>query len=157
MLSLLKIVGSSMTLLALNCRGNLAAVPGPGLFSSAPQSRAFQGWFGVGAPDQGASLCNSLAFHTGEVHMLFSGLCSGLLWSWANLERGLVSWGHGLSVLCVCRKGLCSTKCTPNCILSLLCLFFCASRISMLGSRLHQILVRERWKSQMCLLQPLPV
>lgn len=78
--SLLKSVGSSVTLLALNCRGNPAAVPGPGLFSSAPESRALQCWFGVGTPDQGASLCNSLALHTGEVHMPVSGLsCSGLV------------------------------------------------------------------------------
>lgn len=50
-----------------NCRGDPAAVPGPGFFSSASESRAFQYWFGVGASDQGASLCNSLALHTGEV------------------------------------------------------------------------------------------
>lgn len=107
-----------MTLLALNCRGNPAAVPGPGLFSSAPESRAFQCWFGVGTPDQEASLCNSLALHTGEVHMPISGWsCSGLVWSWANLERGLISWEDSLSVLCVCREGVCSTK-HPNHILS---------------------------------------
>lgn len=77
--SLLKTVGSSMTF-GLDCRGNPAAVPGPGLFSSAPESRAFQYWFGVGTPDQGASLCNSLALHTGEVHRPISGLsCSGLV------------------------------------------------------------------------------
>ena len=77
---LLKSVESSVILLTFNCRGNPAAVPGPGLFSSAPESRAFQYWFGVGTPDQGASLCNSLALHTGEVHMPISGVSySGLV------------------------------------------------------------------------------
>lgn len=58
-----------MTLLALNCRGNPAAVPGPGHFSSAPESRALPHGFGVGAADQGATLCNPLALHTGEGHV----------------------------------------------------------------------------------------
>lgn len=73
-------MGSSAILLVLNCRGIPAAVPGPEFLSSASESRAFQYWFGVGAPDQGASLCNSLALHTGEVHALVGGLsCSGLV------------------------------------------------------------------------------
>lgn len=84
-LSLLKSVGCSMTLLALNCRGNPAEVPGLGHLSSAPESRALPLGFGVGAADQGASLCNSLALHTGEGHVAACGLsCSGLIRLWAN-------------------------------------------------------------------------
>lgn len=70
----------SRTLLALNCRGKPAAVPGLRHLSSAPESRALPRGFGVGAADQGASLGNSLALHTGEGHVAARGLsCSGLI------------------------------------------------------------------------------
>lgn len=86
--SLLRSVGCSMTLLALNCRGNAAAVPGLGHFSPAPEGRALPCGFGASAADQGAALCHSLALHTGEGS-------SWLVWLWSGLIvgklKGLIS------------------------------------------------------------------
>lgn len=71
--------GNSMTLLALNCRGDPAAVPGLGHLCSAPESRALGRGVGAGAADQGAPLCHPLALHTGEGHGPALGLSGSAL------------------------------------------------------------------------------
>lgn len=81
-------VGCGVTVLALNCRGNPAAVPGLGHFSAAAEGRALPGGFGAAAADQGAPLCHPLALHTGEG-------CSCLVCFWTDFIvgklKGLVS------------------------------------------------------------------